>query len=255
MPIVTNYAAADYNAGLQNWSCTQGENGDIFIGNNTGLLRFDGYRWERIEMPGNRIVRSVLADADRIYVGAYREFGYFEPDDCGNMCYVSLLSLVKKRKTEQHDYDIWNIVKLNGKIYFQSFSSWFVYDGKSVREHYDPQLLPLYFHRIDNRIFVQMMNGDFYQLINEEMHFVFSRKEVGDDHVVAIIPKTKGRMVLCTEWHGLFDFDGQHVTRRHTEIDSELCGQQVNRGTMLRGDSTMVCMQSAARASACGGAT
>ena len=240
LPIVTNYAAADYNAGLQNWSCTQGENGDIFIGNNTGLLRFDGYRWERIEMPGNRIVRSVLADADRIYVGAYSEFGYFEPDDCGNMCYVSLHSLVKKRKTEQHDYDIWNIVKLNGKIYFQSFSSWFVYDGKSVREHYDPQLLPLYFHRIDNRIFVQMMNGDFYQLINEEMHFVFSRKEVGDDHVVAIIPKTKGRMVLCTEWHGLFDFDGQHVTRRHTEIDSELCGQQVNRGTMLRGDSTII---------------
>ena len=240
MPIITSYAAADYNAGLQNWSCTQGENGDIFIGNNTGLLRFDGYRWECIAMPGVQIVRSVLTDGDRIYVGSYREFGYFSPDECGKLAYTSLHSLVKKRKTESHDYDIWNIVKLNGKIYFQSFSSWFVYDGKTVREHFDRDLLPLYFHRIDNRIFVQMMNGDFYQLINEEMHFAFSRREVGNDHVVAIIPKTRGHMILCTEWHGLYDYDGQNVTRRATEVDNELCSQQVNRAAMLRGDSTII---------------
>lgn len=43
MPIVTNYTAKDYQAGLQNWALAQGENGEMYIGNNTGLLCFDGY--------------------------------------------------------------------------------------------------------------------------------------------------------------------------------------------------------------------
>ena len=45
MPIVTNYTAKDYQAGLQNWALAQGKNGEMYIGNNTGLLCFDGYTW------------------------------------------------------------------------------------------------------------------------------------------------------------------------------------------------------------------
>lgn len=239
MPIVTNYAASDYSAGLQNWSCTQGSNGEIYIGNNTGLLRFDGYSWKKYDIPGNQIVRSVLADSDRIYVGSYHEFGYFQPDEFGNLVYRSLHHN-EVRKTSVHDYDIWNIVKAGKKIYFQSFSSWFDFDGTTVREHYDKDLLPLYFHKIDNRVFVQMMNGDFYQLVNDSFRFLFSRKAVGDDHVVAVLPKTKGHMILCTEWHGLYDFDGKTVRKRVTEVDADLCSKQINRATMLRGDSTII---------------
>ena len=69
MPIVTNYTAKDYQAGLQNWALAQGKNGEMYIGNNTGLLCFDGYTWSKYQMPGNQLVRSILIDGDRIYVG------------------------------------------------------------------------------------------------------------------------------------------------------------------------------------------
>ena len=77
MPIVTNYTAKDYQAGLQNWALAQGKNGEMYIGNNTGLLCFDGYTWSKYQMPGNQLVRSILIDGDRIYVGTYEDFGYF----------------------------------------------------------------------------------------------------------------------------------------------------------------------------------
>lgn len=242
MPIITNYNSATYNAGLQNWCCTQDLNGEIYIANNTGLLRFDGYRWEHFTIPDNQTVRSVLADhsTGRIYVGAYHEFGYFEPDEYGNLIYVSLHNAKRDGTGNPHDYDIWQIVKLNDKIYFQSFSSWFVYDGKSVREYFDKRYLPLYFHHIDNRIFVQMIDGDFYQLINEKLHFIFSREVVGNDHIVAIIPQPKGHMILCTEWNGLFDYDGNTVKRHTTEIDDDLHKMQINRAAFLRSDSTII---------------
>ena len=55
MPIVTNYTAKDYQAGLQNWALAQGKNGEMYIGNNTGLLCFDGYTWSKYQMPGNQL--------------------------------------------------------------------------------------------------------------------------------------------------------------------------------------------------------
>lgn len=238
LPIVTNFSAHDYSAGLQNWSCTQGANGEIYIGNNTGLLVYDGYNWNKIEIPGTPIVRSVMADGSRIYVGSHKEFGYFEKNEFGEMIFTSLHDLIKRN--EHDDYDIWNILKMNSKIYFQSFSSWFTFDGKTVTAHYDTDHLPLYFHKIDHRIFVQMMNGDFYQLVNDQFRFVFSRSQIGNDNVVALIPTHKGHMILCTEWHGLFKFDGKSVKPYATEIDDALCSMQINRATMLRSDSTIV---------------
>lgn len=239
MPIITNYTANDYNAGLQNWALAQGENGEMYIGNNTGLLCFDGYTWSKYPMPGNQLVRSLLIDEDRIYAGTYEDFGYFSPDAFGGLKYTSLWNRMKD--TETHNDEIWNILKVDGCIYFQSFSSWFKYDGESVVMHYDPELLPLYFHEAHGRIYVQMVNGDFYLLDkNDEYKRVIDRKTLNNDCVVALIPTSDGKMILCTEWNGLFDYDGTTVSPRPTAIDGELKKQQMNRGIMIPSDSTIV---------------
>ena len=145
VPVVTNYSPKDYQAGLQNWAIAQGAtNGEIYVGNNNGLLSFDGYTWTRHSLPGNQIVRSILVDGDRIYVGTYEDFGYFTRNAVGGLDYTSLWSQLNN--VETHNDEIWNILKVDNAIYFQSFSSWFKYDGKTVTSHYDPNLLPLYFH-------------------------------------------------------------------------------------------------------------
>jgi len=238
MPIITNYTASHYNAGLQNWALAQGKNGEMYIGNNTGLLCFDGYTWSKYQMPGNQLVRSILIDGDRIYVGAYEEFGYFGRNPFGKLEYTSLWSKISDIET--HNDEIWNILKVGECIYFQSFSSWFKYDGQAVTVHYDSELLPLYFHQAHGRIYVQMINGDFYLLENDEYKQVIKRKALKDDNVVALIPTAGNKMILCTEWNGLFDFDGTTVTPRPTTIDDELRSQQMNRAVMIPADSTIV---------------
>ena len=110
MPIVTNYTAKDYQAGLQNWALAQGKNGEMYIGNNTGLLCFDGYTWSKYQMPGNQLVRSILIDGDRIYVGTYEDFGYFSRNSLGILEYTSLWSQLKNIET--HNDEIWNILKI-----------------------------------------------------------------------------------------------------------------------------------------------
>lgn len=238
LPIITNYNASTYKGGLQNWACAQGSNGEIYIGNNLGLLQFDGADWKLHEMPTNLNVRSIFTDGELIYVGSYNEFGYFKKDEFGELIYHSLRD--KLTHTVMHDDDIWNIVKQDDIIYFQSFSSWFTFDGSEVKAYYDEHFHPLYFHKAHNNIYVQAVNGDFFLLKENRPHLLFTRKEVGNDNVVAIVEREEGSILLCTEWNGLFLFDGEKVEEWPTNIDPQLKQIQLNRATTTPKDSTII---------------
>lgn len=124
MPIISYYNSFTYHYGMQNWCCTQDDRGIMYFANNNGVLSFDGYSWRTIALPSKGLVRSILADGDRIYVGSYTDFGYFVRDEWGKMVYHSLWP----QKYQSHNDEIWNIVKgADGHIYFQSFCSYFVY--------------------------------------------------------------------------------------------------------------------------------
>ena len=42
LPPINNYKISDYKAGNQNWSISQANNKYIYVGNNDGLLEFNG---------------------------------------------------------------------------------------------------------------------------------------------------------------------------------------------------------------------
>ena len=65
----------------------------MYIGNNRGLLAFDGIHWDLVKLPNNLGVRALyISKEGRIYVGSFEEFGYFEVDDENDLIYHSLSS-------------------------------------------------------------------------------------------------------------------------------------------------------------------
>lgn len=237
MPAVTNYLAKDYEAGYQNWTCAQGENGEMYFGNSQGLLVYDGYRWMLYKVPGDHIVRSVYVKGDRIYVGAFEEFGYFKYSAIGTLEYHSLSKHLKNFPMENNE--IWKIVELNGCIYFQSFSAWFSYDGEMVRAHRNRSQQPLYFYTQNGRIYTQMIDEDFYEFDGKDFHYLFPRSKVNDDNVVALLPDTHESFLMVTENNGLFRYNGT-VEPWKTDVDAELKKQRVNRAVMTKDSILMV---------------
>lgn len=240
IPVVTNFSSLDYNGGLQNWSIAQDDRGTMYFGNNIGLLSFDGYSWDIDKLPGDITCRSVLTDDKRIYVGSYEEFGYFERDDYGNHIYKSLWNGLKGYKP--HNDEIWNIIKdKNGHILFQSFCSWFEYDGKRVKAHYNPNKLPLYFFKINESIYVQLIDGDFCKLNNGQYHTILKREELKNDNVVAAFKYKQNSIILCTEFHGLFILDSQNkIHHFQTDIDDKLYSSQVNRAIITNDGKNII---------------
>ena len=57
IPKIINHSVRDYKAGNQNWAVSQGPGGKMYIGNNRGLLVFDGIHWDLVKLPNNLGVR------------------------------------------------------------------------------------------------------------------------------------------------------------------------------------------------------
>ena len=236
LPVLHNYGRGDYHAALQNWDLAQGNNGEMYIGNGEGVLCFDGYTWTLTQLPGGAVARSLLMVGDRLYVGTYQDFGYMERDEYGILQYTSLWP----KGYAGHDDEIWNIVcDRHGIIYFQSFAGWFSYDGNQVTTHYDTSHLPLYLHQVDGEVYMQVQEGDYYHLTGGKLVRIIGRDQVGDDHIVAAVPGRQGHIILCSQWHGLYDYDGTRCTPLRTAVDDALRQNNVNRATLLPGDSTL----------------
>jgi len=127
-PIIHSFPKETFQGGLQSWDIEQGKDGKMYFANNQGLLVFDGVNWKIWSVPNNTIVRSLLLDNNKIYVGSQGDFGYFEPNKQGVLQYTSLLS---KFPSEQRQIsDVWDILKVEDKILFRTHKKLFQYDGE-----------------------------------------------------------------------------------------------------------------------------
>ena len=238
IPAITNYTVKDYRGGHQNWACAQGDDGVMYFGNNNGLLVYDGFSWELYKVPGGYIVRSVFVDKDKVYIGSFEEFGYFSRGVTGKMEYHSLSEQLKDEITPNDE--IWHIVRLGEKIYFQSFTCWYAFDGKNVSSmNRKTGIRPLYFYTCHKRVYAQMIDGGFYEFDGNRFHLLLDRVAVGNDNVVSILPDGKEGMILLTVDHGLFSYRDGVASALHTDIDKQLNWAKGNRAVML-GDSILV---------------
>lgn len=231
LPQVINYSVNEYKAGNQNWAVTQDKTGLIYFGNNRGLLQFDGVRWTLYTLPNHIAVRSVYAaDDGRLYVGSFEEFGYFERDVTHRLVYHSLKEQVKGYRFLNDE--IWTIHAFEGKIYFQSFSSFFIYDGRHVRVGNSPHD-PLYFFSVGHDLYAQCMNAGLYRVQADEFIPLADRKELNNDDVVGVLPYGD-KLLLVTAVNGLYFYDRGRVSAWEVPASKLLKNTIANRAVMMQ---------------------
>lgn len=241
IPPVYNYTTNIYKAGNQNWAAEQGSNGVIYFGNENGLLSFDGVNWSLCPLPNNLSVKSIYIDnnhsTERIYVGSFEEFGYFERNRSNQLIYYSIKSIVEDYQF--HNDEIWTIYPFDGKIYFQSFSAFFVFDGKEVRT-FKPYPAVLYFFPSGDKMFAQMIDNDFCSFNGEDFQRLLTRKQLNNDDVVAVLPFDDDHL-LVTSKSGLYRLskNDQTPVPWHISIEDELREAIVNRA-ICAGDSLLL---------------
>ncbi len=127
LPYIQNYTPEEYNGASQNWAITQSKKGLIYVGNNEGVLEYDGSSWRAIHLPNYGICKALgVTKANKIFVGGYNELGYLEPNDVGEMQFVSL-----KDKLKINDFkEINRINIIDDTVFFKANDYLFKWDNE-----------------------------------------------------------------------------------------------------------------------------
>lgn len=125
-PLISNFYPKQYKAHSQNWVAVQDKRGVMYFGNSNGVLEYDGQRWQKIDIPGNPMVRSLSIAADgTIYYGSIGDFGYLKVTPSGKTVPVSLTQLLSKE--ERVFNDVWQVESTNEGVVFLTRSRLFRY--------------------------------------------------------------------------------------------------------------------------------
>lgn len=218
IPPIQNFSPATYNGGNQNWSIAQADDKVMYFANNDGLLEFNGAVWTLYPSPNETIIRSVEIIEDKIYTGAYMEFGYWEKTNTGKLQYSSISDQLELAQVE--DEEFWNIIQVEQWILFQSLKRIYIYhpeDGR-VKIIDSPEIITKVFTTKSNKVLFQRINGGLFEVVNGKDSLVLDNRILKKDEVIYIVDDG-AKLVLLTKNNGFFTYSNGIFTKLETALD------------------------------------
>lgn len=237
LPFITSFPPKVYAQGTQNFAIIQNKQGILYIGNNNGVLVFDGHNWDLIPVINKSEVHSLAEDKDgRIYVGAQGDFGYLEQlKPKGGLEFVSLLSLVPP--SARNFNDVWNIHVLGDAVIFRATSGIFIYRNGAIKflelpttTHRSFLVYDELFIRAD-RLGLRKLEGDSLVTIPEGERFT-------SEPIHSMFPYPGGKYLIVAQNLGMFLYDGRTFAPFSSPVNDLIQGQNIY-GQILS-DSTYV---------------
>lgn len=225
-PTVQNFSRKTSKSGTQNWDVVQHKNNWMYFANNDGLLEYDGKQWNIYPIDNHTNVRSLYYDElnNRIYAGAFNEFGYYERDNRGILIYHSLIEEISP---EERDFnEIWKIHQIDDNLYFQSDKMLFRYKKGEMKRFDFPDRIDC--SGVAHNLLIVSTNEKGTFILNGDIFMELPSSEIlNNKKVCSILPYKGNEILFITDFNGLFSFNGKQVIPFKTDIDIFLRENQV----------------------------
>lgn len=239
IPFIQNYTPKDYQAASQNWTIAQDNRGMMYVGNNDGILEFNGLNWRLITTSNKAVVRSLAKDENgRIYAGALGEVGYLTPDSLGKMEYESLLPVIPKE--ERSFNNMWDIYIAKNAIYTVSFSGLYIFpkdvpNSKSKVKVIHPTKDKL-FHRgflVNDVMYMREWEKGLMKLNGDSLEMVPGGDFFANERIYGMVPFGNDQILIATRTKGLMIYDGKQFTPWRTDLTPFLVKAEIYSARLL----------------------
>ena len=243
VPEIINIHRSEYGGDSQSWDVIEDHQGNIYFGNNAGVMKFDGEDWEIFPVNNNSIVRSLAYGSDgRIYVGAYNEIGVLEKSDREGLQYFSLNRFIPDQA--RNFDDVLKIYQTRFGVIFQSFEYLFIYNNDTIEIIKPNERFGNSFYTNNNYYVVEKGIG-LRVLKNGSLQSVSIDPVFSLDEIHSIETFKSNDLLIGTLSNGLYILQDDGLLRWDTEISNKLiedklyCGSSINKlylfGTIKNG--------------------
>ncbi len=217
LPDIRNYKKTDYKGGTQNWSIDQDSNGNMYFANNNGLLQFDGSSWKKYTLPSSNAIRCLkIHSSGRIYIGGYKEFGYFKPDSKGILKYTSLSELALTTNVKLIDF-VWKIHFYGDAVIFQCFAGAYIYKNNHLTSVKAPTNFQFSFS-LNNKIYFQDGKLGILEYSNNKLRSLKNTTLLNNTEIWGMFP-LDDKILIATIEKGLFILENEKLTQWETDAN------------------------------------
>ena len=239
LPPIEVYTPKDYGAENQNWAISQSDNQYIYVGNNKGLLEFNGALWNLYPSPNETIIRSVYVLDDMVFTGCYMEFGVWRRGALGRLEYESLSAQLNKALID--DEQFWKIFSIDEWVLFQSLNRIYIYSLKDKTFNIiDSEIGITKMYEVDDKVYFQSIGKGLFQIDNGRAVLVSNHLVLRDANIINVYQK-EGDLLIQTMADGFYVLEGSELKKWEIPANDLLskvsvyCGIQLHDGSFALG--------------------
>ena len=211
IPPIEDFIPESYQVESQNWSISQADNKYIYVGNNKGLLEFNGKEWIVYPTPNETVIRSVKVVEDKVYTGFYMNFGYWQKNNFGHLIYTSISDSIKDKLID--DEQIWHIIHQDDRILFQSLNRIYIYNTKTEEiSIIDSEFGIQGMFKVDDSIYYQSNKQGLFRIENGKPILLDDLQLFKNDIVVEIATTDNG-LLLITRNNGFYELINGNIEK------------------------------------------
>lgn len=231
IPFITNYSSVEYGMHPKNYSIAQDEHGVMYLGNEYGVLEYDGSKWNPIHLP-NGINATVIhiASSGQIYVGSEESIGYLERRQQGSWSYKAL-SIPSSTQTP---FTISNIYSYQDTLFFTAEKQIFKYQQKdSVKQVFTTDSNIEFSTAVQDFHLTKTRNNNLLWMLPDEV------KELPFDgfekfEVVELLPYGDHDILAITAKDGLWVLEGKKLIPLKIDFSSSLRQAKITSAIALK---------------------
>ncbi|MGH8028771.1 MAG: diguanylate cyclase [Arenimonas sp.] len=221
-PLLRRYTPEDYSASPRQLALTSDASGRLYVGNNEGVLRYDGESWDLIALPGKAMARDVVTGADgRIYVGSYDTFGVLVTTAAGEVKYQELLSAVGLKGPDRDVGIIWEVIPTTQGVYFRAEHGLLFLDYKGAgAKRWPLSDSTRSFYAVGDQLYARVAGIGFCRFVDGKLVPEPGAVAFADQPLPGVIPKD-GWLLLVGD-RGLYRSDADGIVALDADAGAEL---------------------------------
>jgi DNA-binding CsgD family transcriptional regulator/ligand-binding sensor domain-containing protein len=206
----------------------------MYFANNDGILRFDGFHWDLVEISRSSPVRSIAVDEEnRVFAGLNNDFGVLLQNGTNPPSFQSLRHLLPNPDIEFGE--IWKIHKIPQGIVFQSFDYLFLLNNNQI-EVIEPQSRFHFSFNVNGRLFLHEPEVGLFEYINGMINKVPWAGDLKNTEIWSILEIKDNHLLIGTRNNGIYKFENGILSRWATPANELISKNKLFSGSKIMDD-------------------